>query len=142
VQPGDECALFGPRASLDVGGMAGPLAVFGDETSIGLACALAHGDRTRSVHCHFEVGDVTSAGQVLAGLGIGDAALVARREDDGHIARLEAALPALAAAGATFVLTGKAGTIKKLRQGLKQLAVPTARLATKAYWAPGKTGLD
>jgi NADPH-dependent ferric siderophore reductase len=142
VEPGDECDLFGPRASLDVGGMAGPLALFGDETSIGLACALARGDGPRSIHCHFEVGDVTIAGQVLAGLAIGDAALVERHDDDEHIAQLEAALPALAAAGASFVLTGRAGTIKRLRQGLKQLAVPTARLVTKAYWAPGKTGLD
>jgi NADPH-dependent ferric siderophore reductase len=141
VQPGEECDLFGPRASLDVRGMGGTLALFGDETSIGLARALAHGDGPRSLHCHFEVGDIASAGRVLAGLGI-DAALVARRGDETHIAEMEAALPALAAGGASFVLTGKAGTIKRLRQGLKQLGVPAARLATKAYWAPGKTGLD
>jgi NADPH-dependent ferric siderophore reductase len=53
-----------------------------------------------------------------------------------------AALPAQVAAGASFVLTGKAGTIQHVRQGLRQLAVPASRIVAKAYWAPGKTGLD
>jgi hypothetical protein len=55
---------------------------------------------------------------------------------------MEATLPAHIAAGATFVLTGKASTIQRIRQSLKQQAVPTGRILTKAYWAPGKTGLD
>ena len=59
-----------------------------------------------------------------------------------HLEEMEAALPALAAAGATFVLTGKAGTIQRLRQELKRQAVPAERIVAKAYWAPGKTGLD
>ena len=40
------------------------------------------------------------------------------------------------------MLTGKAGTVQRLRQRLKRLAVPASRIATTAYWAPGKTGLD
>ena len=47
LEPGAECDIFGPRPSLAVAGLAGPLAVFGDETSMGLAHALA-GQQRRS----------------------------------------------------------------------------------------------
>jgi NADPH-dependent ferric siderophore reductase len=142
VEPGDECNILGPRASLDAHAMTGSLAVFGDETSIGLAYALTCQKRTGSCACHFEVGDMESAGKVVARLGIGDAALFARSEDDAHLEEMEAALPALVAAGASFILTGKAGTVQRLRQSLKRQGVPATRILTKAYWAPGKTGLD
>lgn len=107
----------------------GPLAVFGDETSIGLACALASQDRTRPLTCHFEVEDAESSRQVVAQLGLDGATLVARQEGDAHVEEMTAALPALAADGASFVLTGKAGTIQRLRQGLKQQAVPARRVS-------------
>ncbi|KGB24904.1 hypothetical protein ApDm4_1195 [Acetobacter pomorum] len=55
---------------------------------------------------------------------------------------MEAALPALIDNGAVFVLTGNASTIQRLRQNLKSRGVPPTRLIAKAYWAPGKTGLD
>lgn len=142
ASPGDSCDIFGPRASLDLRRLAGPLAIIGDETSIGLAYAATHREGARSVACLFEVDDVEGAGQVASQLGLHDAAFFARKPDDAHWAEMEAALPALVAAGASFVLTGKAGTIQRLRQGLRQQAIPAARLLTKAYWAPGKTGLD
>ena len=142
VQPGDQCDIFGPRASLDLLRPPGPLAIFGDETSIGLAHAAAHRDRARPVACHFEVDDLEGSRHVAAHLGLADAALYAKREDDAHLAKMEAALPALAAAGASVVLTGRAGTVQRLRQTLKQHGLPATRLLVKAYWAPGKTGLD
>jgi NADPH-dependent ferric siderophore reductase len=142
AMPGDECDIFGPRASLDLRHQPGPLAVFGDETSIGLAHALAEQDRTRPLVCHFEVGEIADGRRVVEQLGLGDAVLLARREDEAQVEEMVAALPALVAAGASFVLTGKAGTIQQLRQSLKQQAVPAPRIVTKAYWAPGKTGLD
>jgi len=142
VGSGEACDIFGPRNSLDMRQLSGPLAVFGDETSIGLAYALAHRDRMRSVACHFEVGNVETVGQVAAQLGLPDAALFARRDDDAHLDEMTTALSGHAAAGAGFVLTGKAGTIQRLRQALRQQAIPANRIVTKAYWAPGKTGLD
>ncbi|MDT2021728.1 siderophore-interacting protein [Methylocella sp. CPCC 101449] len=142
VRPGDVCDLFGPRSSLDVRQTTGPLAVFGDETSIGLAYALLRQDRTRSVMCHFEVGDREGASQLLEKLEIGPAALFERQGNGTHILEMEAALQAQVDDGATFALTGQAGTIQRLRQGLKRQEVPAARILTKAYWAPGKTGLD
>ena len=142
LEPGDECDVFGPRHSLDPNAAAGPLALLGDETSIGLARALRSSDRTGAVACRFEVDDVDATRRVMENLGLDDAALFARSEDGAHIRGIEAALPALDAAGATFVLTGKASTIQQLRLALKSRAVPAARIVAKAYWAPGKTGLD
>lgn len=147
IRPGDTCDLFGPRQSVDVPHARvplarAPLALFGDETSIGLACALMRREPPRSIACHFEVDDAASISRLAATLGIGAAALYPRREDDAHVAEMEAALSAPIEAGATFVLTGKAGTLQRLRHSLKRLAVPTARIVSKAYWAPGKSGLD
>lgn len=142
VKPGDECDILGPRTSIDARAMAGPLALFGDETSIGLAAAIIHQDRERSCRCHFEVEDRTSAERVVTGLGIAGAALSARVDADRHLADMEGALPELIKSDGSFVLTGKAGTIQRLRQSLRQHGVPARRVVTKAYWAPGKIGLD
>jgi NADPH-dependent ferric siderophore reductase len=139
---GEICDVFGPRTSLDMAHLSGPLLVMGDETSIGLAYAATHQDPARNVTTCLEVGDVHTVRQAMADLGLSHATLVVRRQDDEHIADMEAALAAAAAEGASFVLTGKAGTIQRLRQNLRKHAIPASRCITKAYWAPGKTGLD
>lgn len=141
LKPGDACDIFGPRRSLDVANGAGPLAILGDESSIGLAHAF-HQDRAGAVMCRFEVDDVEASVRITAHLGLGDVALFGREAGDAHIEAMEAALPPLVATGATFVLTGKAFTIQRLRRALKRQAVPAGRIVAKAYWAPGKTGLD
>jgi NADPH-dependent ferric siderophore reductase len=140
--PGDECDILGPRASLDTSHISGPLAVYGDETSIGLAYSLIHQNNMRSVACHFEVRDARSARQVVAKLGMADAALCERREDDTHLEEMEAAFPQLVESGVSFVLTGRAAAVQRLRQRLRQQPIPAARVTTKAYWALGKAGLD
>ncbi|MDR6625611.1 siderophore-interacting protein [Caulobacter segnis] len=137
--PGAVCDVFGPRDSIDPRAASASLALFGDETSIGLAHALAAG--RRATH-HFELDDPQSGGAVLEHLGFAHATLFERRATDVHVDRMEVALAPLAVAGAAFVLTGKAGTVQRLRQALKLLGVPSSRISTKAYWAPGKTGLD
>ena len=142
VAPGHSCDLFGPRSSLDTRALAGPLALFGDETSIGLAYALSYQDPDRPVSCHIEAADPREAWQTMAAVGLRDPALFERQAQDGHLAEMVAALPALARAGASFVLTGKAGTVRHLRRALKRHAVSSARIAARTYWAPGKTGLD
>ncbi len=142
LKPGTGCYVFGPRRSVDVSGVTGPLAILGDETSIGLAHALLHQDRARAVVCWFEVDDVEASRRVTAHLGLDHAVLFGRTEGDAHLKEMEATLPALVAAGTTFVLTGKASTIQRLRLALKRRAVPATRIVAKAYWAPGKPGLD
>ncbi|WP_206366513.1 siderophore-interacting protein [Sphingomonas gei] len=142
VAPGAGCDIFGPRASLDIGSLPGPLVILGDETSIGLAYAATHQDRARLVTSCFEVEGGDTAQRVIASLGLQGVSLVARRADNAHLPALDASLSDGVAAGASFVLTGKAATIQRLRQSLRQQSVPATRLVTKAYWTPGKAGLD
>lgn len=138
----DECDVFGPRNSLDARRVAAPLHLLGDETSIALSHALASADWVNAVSSCFEVSDIDSVRQVSMTLGLESATLIAKRENDGHIGDMGATLDAPIAADASFVLTGKAATIQQLRQILKRRGVPAARVLAKAYWAPGKQGLD
>ncbi len=142
VRHGDECDIFGPRASLDVSRAVGPVVIFGDETSLGLAFAAARHDPSRKVQCLLEVNSPENTRHVLAQLGLGETELFARQHEETHLADIERRLPALIVTDATFVLTGKATSIQRLRRTLKALNAPANRLVTKAYWAPGKVGLD
>jgi ferric-chelate reductase (NADPH) len=140
VRQGDAIKVFGPRASLSVGDASPPVLVVGDETSVGLA--LARGSSGRTV---LEVTDPAETRGVLDVLGLGNSAvLVERRQGDGHH---EALVDAVAAAlraqpGARLVLSGRAGGIQAVRRGLKVRGVNAMDARAKAYWAPGKTGLD
>lgn len=142
VAPGDACDIFGPRASLDLSRPPGALVIVGDETSIGLIYAATHQVPIRPVSAFLEVADVARARHVAGHLGLDDVVLFSREGDDAHVAAMQATLAGAAAAGASFVLSGKAGTIQKLRQDLRPRSTSAARILTKAYWASGKTGLD
>ncbi|WP_404479018.1 siderophore-interacting protein [Novosphingobium sp. BL-52-GroH] len=137
ARPGDACDVFGPRSSLDLTALPAPIVLFGDETAFGLALAAGQG-----AQCLFEVNSAEAAQPVLEHLGLGTSKLFARRPGDDHLPEIERLLAAPAASGAFFVLTGKATSIQRLRQTLKVLDVPATRIRTKAYWAPGKAGLD
>jgi NADPH-dependent ferric siderophore reductase len=141
VKPGDECDVFGPRNSIDPHSTSKPLVIFGDETSIGLACAFLTQNPIQSISCHFEVDDEEAASETLRRLGL-DAALYVKRAGDAHVEQMATAIEAPAVARMRFVLTGRAGTVQRLRQGLKEAGVPTPFINTKVYWAPGKIGLD
>ncbi|MET0719760.1 MAG: siderophore-interacting protein [Tardiphaga sp.] len=141
ARTGTDCEFFGPRGSLDLDGAATAKLIFGDETSFGLACSALH-PAAGPARCLFEVNLAGVARSVLAAMGIEDAELFERQADDAHLAAIERRLPAFAADGATFVLTGQAKSIQRLRQALKAMNVPSSRIMAKAYWAPGKTGMD
>ncbi|MDE1147939.1 MAG: siderophore-interacting protein [Azospirillaceae bacterium] len=150
LRAGAACQFMGPRRSLDlVGfgtpltlfGFGTPLTLFGDETSFALAVSLRAtlGGGLNSV---FEVSDKVEAQSVLDAVGLGGAALVERRPDDGHLEAATAALWRFADHGARFVLTGKAQSIQQANRALRAGGVAPSRIKAKAYWAPGKTGLD
>lgn len=138
VRKGDECILFGPRRS--IGRTASSGIVFGDETSLGLCAALAG----RGAHVLLEVSDVNQAVPVLDYLGLANAQVQARAAGDAHLAAMEAQLSTLLMTdpAAEIILTGRAGSIQHLTRFLRQTGVGTGRRQSKAYWAPGKTGLD
>ena len=144
VAAGDECLLFGPRSSVDLARLRRPGVVFGDETSFGLAASLqATADGTRDAAFVFEVTSPAASRAVLDRLGI-SATVVAREPGDAHLAAVEETLVrAFASRQATHgVLTGKATSIQRLYKALRSAGVPAAQVRNRAYWAPGKRGLD
>lgn len=142
LREGDTCQFFGPRRSLDLSGLESPLVLFGDETSFGLAAALRECPPGAGAIHVFEASDVAESRPVLEAIGLGQATLIERIADDAHLAAAEAEVLRLAASGAHFVLTGKASSIQRVSRALKADRIVSSRVKTKAYWAPGKTGLD
>jgi ferric-chelate reductase (NADPH) len=142
---GDACNVFGPRGSLDLDSLGRPALLFGDETSFGLAHALRFTSATaRGVHLLLEVNSVAASSVALEALDVSGAHLVERRAGDAHLEDIEQRTAELVRAHAieASTLSGKATSIARVSKQLRQLGVPRARIQTKAYWAPGKTGLD
>jgi NADPH-dependent ferric siderophore reductase len=146
---GDAIPVFGPRGSLALGSMPGPVVLVGDETSLGVSLALhRHRDpkngRPADVAAVFELSDAAGYAPALAELGLAHAATVQRQPGKAHLPALEAAVRSALEAlpQATLVLTGNARTIQALRAALKARPTPCAGQKTKAYWAAGKKGLD
>ena len=145
VAVGQRCAVFGPRGSLDLNALARPGLLFGDETSFGLAHALrftpSGSARTEIV---LEVSSLDAAQEALDALGVRGAHLIERRAGDAHLAEVEALVTSLSGTHALegWVLTGKATSIQALTQLLRRLGAPRSHIQSKAYWSPGKVGLD
>lgn len=148
VETGDACHVFGPRRSLDLGAIQRSTVFFGDETSLGLARALCSTPLGAiDTHFVFETGDPYGMRQALEAIGPGmlrNAWLVERRPGDAHLAEVEATLARYAAADAyrQYVFSGRAPAIQRLVHGLKAAGAKASQMLVKAYWAPGKVGLD
>lgn len=146
VAAGARVRLFGPRGSLPLTSLTGPVILFGDETSFAVARTLGERASAGPASLVFEVTDAAESRRVLDDLGVGGCELVARREADGHLPAVSERLRAALAAnpGAQLVLTGRAQSIQQVRAALKaQPAAPGgAGQKVKAYWSVGKRGLD
>lgn len=139
---GAQCDVFGPHASTRLDHTSGKLVLLGDETSLALAYAICHHEPGLAMQGLFEVTAMDPAQQIIIDLKIGGITLFERTESDSHLAEMERKLLELASTGSTFVLTGRAPMIQRLRRNLQHIGVPKGRLIAKPYWAPGKTGLD
>lgn len=139
ARPGDQYRLLGPRKSLTVPTAQSPLLLIGDESCFGLAAALQHQPQLR---CLFEVGQLEPSQRVLKQLGIAGTTLVRRELGDGHWRQMEKEILKLDQADSHYLLAGKASSIQRARSWLKIHGVSNQRLHAKAYWAPGKKGLD
>lgn len=136
VQIGDTCEVFGPRKSIDLTAVAGRAVFIGDESGVGLACAL-HALGT-VVSYVFEAADPAELTEVLAGQGLNGVTVVAR----GHGPLLTAARAAAGTDPFDLVVTGDAQTVHALRRDSREWPQPPSRVHGKAYWAAGRTGLD
>jgi NADPH-dependent ferric siderophore reductase len=148
VAPGDRCHVLGPRRSMALAAIERSTVFVGDETSLGLALALC-GTTLGGLDTHFifEVDDVAEVRPVLEAGGRGmlqHAWLVERRPDGRHLVAVEAALARYAGADSyrQYVLSGQSLTIQRLQRTLRAAGAKPSQMLVKAYWAPGKTGLD
>ncbi|QGZ38805.1 siderophore-interacting protein [Pseudoduganella flava] len=142
LRKGDTCSIYGPRRSIVPDGA--PVILFGDETSLGLAAALRSDAAPGDVHVLLEVSRDADVRPVLERLRLGDAHIAVREAGERHLAALQEHLTALLRThdSADVVLSGKAGSIQHLSRALRQHGIGAARRHTKAYWAPGKQGMD
>ena len=138
---GTTCEFFGPRAAMDLSRARGAQLVFGDETSLALAF-VAQGAGSGPTRSLLEVSSTDAATAAAAAIGLAHATFVQRREDDAHLPEVVGLLDEMAPTTETFILSGKAPSIQKVRDGLKRLEIPSPRIIAKAHWAPGKVGLD
>jgi len=144
ARAGDDCVLFGPRKSID-GTKPGPVVLFGDETSFGLAVALSSTIAgSHPVEMLFEISTLAESQPVIEHLGLGKLHASVRAENDAHLVEVEDQVRALLEAHQPmqFVLTGKSTSIQRIRQWLRQYGVTSSQFQNRAYWAPGKEGLD
>jgi NADPH-dependent ferric siderophore reductase len=141
---GGDCIIFGPRKSVRLRGPQAKVILFGDETSLGLAAALADQMSAPTVLGLFEVSNPADSAPVIERLDLKHAALCTRAAGDGHFSALETRMSALLQAHteADVVLTGRAGAIQRMVRLLKDRDIDAGRRHSKAYWAPGKTGMD
>ncbi len=145
IAVGDSCRFVGPQRSLRR--RAGqPAVLFGDETSFGLAAALARSTPDAKLACVFEVGSTASARHVIEAIGIeqrGPITVVERKDRDAHLAEVSSEIGRLTRehADAQLLLSGRAQSIQALQPQLRARGVH-ARSSNKPYWSVGKVGLD
>lgn len=136
---------FGPRGSLPLASLSGPVVLFGDETSFGVAAALSKArGPSDGLSFVFECTNPVEARSVLAELGLTSCEVVAREPALAHARAVDAGIRAALTrhAGAHLVLTGHAQMIQAVRASLKTDSPKYASQKVKAYWADGKRGLD
>lgn len=145
ARAGDDCVLFGPRRSIDLTRLRSPAILFGDETSFGLAAAwkgvvIASGP----VEMLFEISTSAESRSVIEQLGLGNVNTSVRAGDDAHLPSLDDRILVRPSSlrSTQFVLTGKSTSIQRIRRLLRQRNVASSQFQSKAYWAPGKAGLD
>lgn len=136
LRAGDTCAFFGPRSSIALAKAKGPVILFGDETSIGVAASL-HALRGKDAHLVLEADSRDAVAPVLDALALSHATVCARTGD--HLR--DAAERIAAVKDASIILTGCAASIVTVRQHLRTLGAP-ATFKAKTYWAEGRTGID
>lgn len=145
LKVGDSCTLFGPRDSLDLSTLGRPALLLGDETSFALAHSLRSTlQGSKDVRFVFEVSSQEVSKSVLQHLDIADAELIERKPGDAHMSIIEEIIAASYQdkTAKSFALSGKATSIQRVSKRLRALGVPRSQIKTRAYWSPGKVGLD
>ncbi len=144
LRVGDVCKLMRPKDSLDFTTLKRPTLFFGDETSLAAAQAFSRSGRdTGNDRVFLEVSSSAEAQIVSSRLELRPAMLFEKRSKS-HMAEVAASMAASAFAlnSPQWVFTGQARSIQTLRKQLRVLGCDTSGSKVRAYWSPGKTGMD
>lgn len=137
--------IMGLQESLSLADLSRPVVFFGDETSFAAAKTLqSHLSPAYAMRFIFEVSSAAEAQAVADRLELYHTQFYVRQLNDSHIPLLgEAILKSLGEiATSHLVLTGNGRSIQAIRAGLRVDNSNVIDYHVKAYWAPGKTGLE
>jgi ferric-chelate reductase (NADPH) len=136
----DVCEVFGPRKSIELNRLSERVVFVGDESSVGLACALR--TITSRVSYVFEAAEPAALRKALSDLQFAGCQVVARAPERSEVLGHARQTAAATAGVFDLVVTGDAGTVHSVRRDSRHWPQTPRRVVGKAYWAPGRTGLD
>ncbi len=134
VQRGDVIPFVGPQRSLAV---AGAVVLVGDETSVAVAAALQR-ERPQQVLAVIQSNAPETVHEACASLNLRDVTVLDAGDTGGSVAAVLAGVTRVP--GAVVALTGGASLVVDVRDALRRARV--TNVVTKAYWIPGRSGLD
>lgn len=132
---GETLPFVGPQKSLDAD--EGPVIIVGDETSLAIASAFAL-ERPLQAYAVIMSDAPSDVRAAAASIGLYGLDVVPGNDLAQMIVAIQRRIVALP--GASILLTGGAGLVIPTREALRKAGVESIK--TKAYWVPGKTGID
>lgn len=135
VEVGATVSFAAPQRSLSL--PPGPVIVVGDETSIAVAASFERA-RPGAVHAVFEAQRPDAVASAAQSVGLDPAHVAARGELSSLVQAVVTARATLP--NATIALTGGSDLVVAVRAALREKGIRDVK--AKAYWIPGKTGLD
>jgi ferric-chelate reductase (NADPH) len=146
LEPGDICQVMRPKDSLDLKSIEENAIFFGDDTSLAAAQALQGCSESAAGRRYvLEVCSMDAAQKVASRLALDPLILVQKKEDDSHLgAVLEKLLveDIIDSQSPQWIFTGQARSIQMLQKSLKAKGIALGRSQVRAYWSPGKTGME
>jgi ferric-chelate reductase (NADPH) len=160
LKMGDGCKVMRPKDKLNFTNFEGRAIFFGDETSMAAAYALQSCRRADARHRYvLEVTSAAEAKSVVDRLGLEDVTLYQRTSEGEHLEGVVRKLAQSAGSDSEgsedsdkpdkyegrvsqWIFTGQARSIQRVQKGLRELGVEVRRSKVRAYWSPGKTGMD
>lgn len=141
LQPGQEFKLMGPGGHLAYQPEARRHLIFGDESALGLACALERAMVTagQQVSCLFELDAAHAHWPELLGLPATVVPKSSAEPAEASLAALDTMLTQ--PADLAFYLSGRAQSIQRVLRLLRHKGVGRRQIQTEPYWADGKKGL-
>jgi len=139
MRTGQACQFFGPRASIDLSSISGPVLMAGDDTSVGLAVAAKSVPGLVAQHV-LETARPDQTRQLLDALDVTGAILCTQGPEDalaGQVMEVIGRQPEI-----TVVLTGRAQSIRKVRSAMKESKAHQGRTIVRSYWDENRAGLD